>query len=221
MATTTSTILSQIVEDNSIFTDTENITTEKGIMNELNVTETNIFQYLNDNQNNISSTDNTIPSSLVFLKDKPLPDYDIPTTISAEKLHSLIIQGDKELANDFLCLFMKSPTLTEYLSRILIKNTEAAMERLRIMQLNNELTTSFHSSGYSSPATSFNNTIFETSQCSSPSTEIALSITSDISSETSIYEEVVNEVLMESTTTVTQDEYEAILGMLHLKNSTN
>uniref|UniRef100_A0A0K0FUV4 BESS domain-containing protein n=1 Tax=Strongyloides venezuelensis TaxID=75913 RepID=A0A0K0FUV4_STRVS len=181
----------------------------------------NISENPSYSENNISTLSSPFlsTSSTIFSKDQFNTDYDIPTSITAEKLHSLIIQGDKVLSDNFLRLFMQSPPLTEYLSRILIRNTEIAMERLRLMQLTNELNLSNYSSGLSTPLPP--QTHFEPLQCNSPSTEIASSVTSDTSSEISLYEEVVNEVLMESTKQLTQHEYEAILGMLQLKNSCN
>uniref|UniRef100_A0A0K0E557 Uncharacterized protein n=1 Tax=Strongyloides stercoralis TaxID=6248 RepID=A0A0K0E557_STRER len=182
----------------------------------------NMFKNFNYNESNISSLSSPSQSisPTIFPKERfATLESDISTSITAEELHSLIIQGDKVLADNFLRLFMKSPTLTEYLSRILIKNTEVAMERLKLIQLNNELNLSNHSSRFPTPIPGQG--LFESSECNSPLTEIAPSITSDASSEMSLYEEAVNEVLMESTTQVTQHEYEAILGMLQLKNSCN
>ncbi|CEF68528.1 Hypothetical protein SRAE_2000318500 [Strongyloides ratti] len=221
--TTSSDILVKLAQENSTY-EVENNSTNvdnKNLQTSEISTYSSIFKNLNYSENNILSLNSPIlsVSPTIFSKEQSTIDYDISTSITAEELHSLIIQGDKVLADNFLRLFMQSPILTENLSRILIKNTEVAMERLKLMQLNNERSLSNYSSGFSTPISG--QTIFEQSQCNSPSIEIEPSITSDTSSEMSLYEEAVNEVLMESTTQVTQHEYEAILGMLQLKNSSN
>uniref|UniRef100_A0AC35THH6 RGS domain-containing protein n=1 Tax=Rhabditophanes sp. KR3021 TaxID=114890 RepID=A0AC35THH6_9BILA len=135
--------------------------------------------------------------------------------ISAEKIHTFIFKGDKELADAYMNLYINDPTKSEKLSQFLIMNTYEAIKSIvtnNACYVNKSL--SELSYGGLSP-----NSATNSSACSTPS------VLSDNqmfeSTYNSIFEGMVSKVVTEKSGTayeVDERMREAALSLLFLKN---